>query len=94
LSSLFPFTGCIDPATRGPSPQTVIGVSGTPEVPVVITRTNLGAGRFVAERPPAAYGEGTHTVVWDPGLPHSGVYFVRVQTAQGLIAARRWVVTR
>ena len=74
---------------------TAMSLAFTLSAPEVVTlRFVDAAGRLVAERPPAAYGEGTHTVVWDPDLPHSGVYFVRIETAQGLVNARRWVVAR
>lgn len=52
------------------------------------------SGRLVAEHPPVAYPEGANTLVWEPELRHSGIYFVRIETAQGLIASRRWIITR
>lgn len=74
---------------------TAMSLGFTLSAPVAVTLRLVDvAGRLVAERPSEAYGEGTHTVVWDPGLPSSGVYFVRLETAQGLIEARRWVVAR
>lgn len=74
---------------------TAMSLAFTLSAPEAVTlRLVDAAGRLVAERPSEAYGEGTHTVLWDAGLPSSGVYFVRLETAQGLIEARRWVVAR
>jgi len=74
---------------------TVMSLAFTLSMPEAVTlRLVDAAGRLVATRPSEAYGEGTHTVAWDVGPSSSGVYFVRVETAQGLIEARRWVVAR
>lgn len=80
-----------NPARGGTSMSLDFTLSG-PEV--VTVRCLDAAGRLVAERPATAYGAGSHTVVWDSGLRDSGVYFLRVETARGVIAARRWVVAR
>ena len=80
-----------NPARAGSSMSLSITLSAPERVTL---RFIDAAGRLVAERPPVAYDEGTHNVVWDADPPHSGVYFVRVETARGLIAARRWVVVR
>ncbi|TPW09891.1 MAG: hypothetical protein FD129_2057 [bacterium] len=61
---------------------------------VITLRVFDAAGRLVAERPPVGYAEGGHAITWDPGIEHSGVYSVRIETALGLASTRRWVVAR
>ncbi len=60
----------------------------------VTLRLADASGRLVAERPPVVYPEGAHAINWEPEIRRSGVYFVRIETARGLIETRRWVVAR
>lgn len=52
------------------------------------------AGRRVATTAPRHLGAGSHAYAWRPGVARGGLYFVRIETASGLTATRRWVALR
>lgn len=93
-----PTAGPLNLGVPWPNPArggAAISLAFTLSAPEMVTLQFVdAAGRLLAERPPEAYGEGTHTVVWNAGWPCSGVFFVRLETAQGLKGARRWAVAR
>ncbi|MFO7609157.1 MAG: T9SS type A sorting domain-containing protein, partial [Candidatus Krumholzibacteriia bacterium] len=49
-------------------------------------------GRRVAVAPARRVRAGEQAVVWQPKVERGGLYFVRIETASGVRAVRRWVV--
>lgn len=79
-----------------PTPSTgpaslVVRLTGDDEVRLTLHDLS---GRLVARRPPEALPAGTHTLSWDPRVARVGIYFVRLESAAGLSATRRWLVVR
>ena len=51
-------------------------------------------GRRVAHLPARSYHAGPNTLQWLPGPLPADLYWVRLRTASGLSATRKWVVLR
>jgi hypothetical protein len=66
-----------------------------PEADAVAIELYNIEGKLVRRRAPQKVTEsGMHVIQWDPGKLASGVYFARLETAQGLKAHRKLAVVR